>query len=150
MFGAVDDIWHNAAGELIVVDYKATSKNREVSIDAEWQIAYKRQMEVYQWLLRQNGFTVSDVGYFVYTNARIDLEGFADKLEFHTKVLPYSGRADWVETTLQEMKQCLDNDNMPEVGLAAMGGPCDFCSYAQARTALTLDFLKNKQQNGKS
>ena len=30
VFGAVDDIWVNDAGELIVVDYKATSKDKEV------------------------------------------------------------------------------------------------------------------------
>ena len=45
---------------LIVVDYKATSKNSEVNLDAEWQIGYKRQMEFYQYLLRNNGFKVSD------------------------------------------------------------------------------------------
>jgi len=71
VFGAVDDVWVNDDGELIVVDYKATSKNKEIDIDAPWQISYKRQLEVYQWLLRQNGFTVSDTGYFVYTNARM-------------------------------------------------------------------------------
>lgn len=36
------------------------------ALDQDWQIGYKRQMEVYQWLLRQNGCTVSDIGYFVY------------------------------------------------------------------------------------
>jgi len=44
--GAVDDIWVNKQGELIVVDYKATSKNDEVNLDAEWQDGYKRQMEI--------------------------------------------------------------------------------------------------------
>ena len=46
-------------GELIVVDYKATSKDGEVTLDAPRQDGYKRQMEFYQWLLRCNGFTVS-------------------------------------------------------------------------------------------
>ncbi|MDO8571328.1 MAG: hypothetical protein Q7R79_01485, partial [bacterium] len=41
--GAVDDIWVNPMGELIVVDYKSTSKDSEVTIDAEWQDSYKRQ-----------------------------------------------------------------------------------------------------------
>ncbi|MBU1015242.1 hypothetical protein KKI17_02290 [Patescibacteria group bacterium] len=35
--GAVDDIWQNSKGELHVVDYKATSKNGEVNLDADWQ-----------------------------------------------------------------------------------------------------------------
>jgi CRISPR/Cas system-associated exonuclease Cas4 (RecB family) len=90
IFGAIDDVWVNDDNELIVVDYKATAKQSEVSLDADWQIAYKRQMEIYQWLLRQNGFEVSNTGYFVYTNGRLDLDGFYNKIEFRTKFL---GRA---------------------------------------------------------
>src|SRR6185436_13943842 len=33
VFGAVDDIWVTENGELLVVDYKATSKQSDVSID---------------------------------------------------------------------------------------------------------------------
>jgi CRISPR/Cas system-associated exonuclease Cas4 (RecB family) len=142
VFGAIDDVWVNDEGELIVVDYKATAKASEVNIDSDWQISYKRQMEVYQWLLRQNGFQVNDTGYFVYTNARLDLDGFNDHMEFHTKLIPYTGKADWVEPTLVKMKACLENDDMPPVGEAAMGGACDYCSYARSRTELTLRNIK--------
>ena len=142
VFGAIDDVWVNPAGELIVVDYKATSKKTEVSIDSDWQMSYKRQLEVYQWLLRQNGFAVNNTGYFVYTNASLEPEGFGDKLEFFTKVIPYTGSDAWVEQTLIKMKACMDSDDMPPIGDAAMGGPCDFCSYARARTELTLKYLK--------
>lgn len=145
VFGAVDDVWVNDAGELIVVDYKATSKNKEVDIDSEWQISYKRQMEVYQWLLRQNGFAVSDTGYFVYTNARVDVDGFGDHLEFRTKLIPYSGDDSWVEPTLVKMKACIESDTMPPVGKAAMGGDCDYCLYARARTELTLAHVTAKK-----
>lgn len=144
IFGAVDDIWINDDGELIVVDYKATSKNKEVSIDSDWQISYKRQIEIYQWLLRQNGFDVSDTGYFVYTNARMDTDGFGNRLEFTTKLIPYLGNASWVDDVLIRMKACIESDDMPPVGDAAMGGPCDFCTYARQRTELTLGHLKNK------
>lgn len=144
VFGAVDDIWVNDAGELLVVDYKATSKASDVSIDSEWQISYKRQMEVYQWLLRQNGFKVSDTGYFVYTNGRIDLEGFNDRLEFKTKIIPYTGSDAWVDTTLQEMKECMEGD-IPAVGKAAMGGDCDFCTYAKQRAELTIKALQTRK-----
>jgi CRISPR/Cas system-associated exonuclease Cas4 (RecB family) len=142
VFGAIDDVWVNPEGELIVVDYKATSKKTEVGIDSDWQISYKRQLEVYQWLLRQNGFQVNDTGYFVYTNASLEAEGFADRLEFKTKVIPYKGSDAWIEPTLAEMKACLESDDMPPVGDAAMGGPCDFCTYARSRTELTLKALK--------
>jgi CRISPR/Cas system-associated exonuclease Cas4 (RecB family) len=145
VFGAVDDIWVNNNGELIVVDYKATAKSSDVSIDAEWQISYKRQLEVYQWLLRSNGFTVSDTGYFVYTNGRLDLDGFNDRVEFKTKIIPYKGNDAWVEPTIIKMKKCMDGD-MPDVGTAAMGGTCEFCSYARARTELTVKALQTKSK----
>ena len=50
--------------------------------DADWQDGYKRQMEIYQWLLRKNGLDVSDTGYFVYCNGKTDKEAFDGKLEF--------------------------------------------------------------------
>ncbi|MDB5185418.1 MAG: hypothetical protein JWN38_1226 [Candidatus Saccharibacteria bacterium] len=144
VFGAVDDLWVAPDGQVIVVDYKATSKDREVSIDSDWQISYKRQMEVYQWLLRQNGLPVQDTGYFVYTNGRADLDAFNDKVEFRTKIIPYKGDDSWVEPTLGRMKACMDSDDMPPIGEAAMGGPCDYCSYARARTELTLAAIQKK------
>lgn len=143
VFGAIDDLWVDDAGRAIVVDYKATSKDREVSIDSDWQISYKRQLEVYQWLLRQNGLEVNDIGYFVYTNARIDVDSFADRLEFRTKLIPYKGNDSWVEPTLKKMKDCLEGD-MPPVGMAAMGGECDFCLYAKERAKLTIQAMRKK------
>lgn len=143
IFGAVDDVWVNPAGELIVVDYKATAKAAEVNLDADWQVTYKRQLEVYQWLLRQNGFAVSDTGYFVYANGRMDLEAFNDRVEFRTKVIPYTGSDAWVEQAIVKMKKTMEGE-MPEVGTSIMGGPCEFCAYARARTELTLKAIKKK------
>ncbi|MDB5185718.1 MAG: hypothetical protein JWL85_241 [Candidatus Saccharibacteria bacterium] len=145
VFGAVDDVWVNDAGEVIVVDYKATAKTTEVSIDSDWQMSYKRQMEVYQWLLRQNGFQVSDTGYFVYCNGRFDMDGFNNRVEFRTKVIPYTGNASWVESTLLKMKEVMEGD-MPPIGRAAMGGDCDFCMYAKQRMQLTMAALQAKKQ----
>jgi len=53
IFGAIDDIWINPDKELIIVDYKSTSKDGDINLDADWQIGYKRQMEIYQWLFRK-------------------------------------------------------------------------------------------------
>lgn len=126
--GAVDDVWQNNNGELIVVDYKATSKTSAVTIEEEWQMGYKRQMEVYQWLLRQNGFEVSNRGYFVYCNGRTDLEAFDGKIEFDVTLLPYDGNDSWVEGTLMQMRKCLDNPSTPTPSKM-----CEFCGYAEAR-----------------
>jgi len=130
--GAIDDVWVAPDGTLFVVDYKATSKDEEVTLDAEWQNGYKRQMEVYQWLLRANGFKVSDVGYFVYANGRKDKEKFEGILEFRVKVIPYEGNADWIEDTLSNIKDCLDSDTIPE-----SHHDCDYCKYKDAVVDVT-------------
>lgn len=122
--GGVDDIWVNPEGEIIIVDYKATSKNGEVNLDADWQIGYKRQMEVYQWLFRKNGFKVSETGYFVYCNGDADKEAFDGKLEFDVVAIPYKGDDTWVETALIDAKKCLMQDSVP-----ASVDECDYCQY---------------------
>ncbi len=125
--GGIDDLWINSKKELIVVDYKATSKNSEVDLEQDWQIGYKRQMEVYQWLFRQNGFKVQDTGYFVYCNGVSDNEFFDQKLEFKISVLPYKGNDYWVEPIVFKAKECLISDNIPEPS-----DDCDICLYRKS------------------
>jgi len=126
--GAIDDLWQNKKGEYIVVDYKATSKAEEITaLNKDWQIGYKRQMEIYQWLLRQNGLKVSDTGYFVYCNGQTDREAFDGKLEFDITLIPYKGDDSWVEETIIEAHKCLNGDKIP----AAASG-CDYCNYIEA------------------
>lgn len=125
--GGIDDAWMNSRGELHIVDYKATAKKSEVTLDADWQDGYKRQMEIYQWLFSKNGFKVSPVGYFVYVNGKTDKEAFDGRLEFDVKIIPYEGNDSWVEPTLQEAKNCLMQDTLP-----AAGKECDFCTYRKA------------------
>lgn len=125
--GAIDDIWINKEGELIIVDYKSTSKEEKVSLDKDWQISYKRQMEIYQWLFRQNGFDVSDTGYFVYCNGKTDRKAFDGKLEFDIDLIPYTGDTSWIEETLQDMKKCLMSNTIPKPS-----ADCDYCLYRKA------------------
>ena len=122
--GGVDDVWVNRAGEIIIVDYKATAKNGEVNLDAEWQIGYKRQMEIYQWLFRQNGFKVNETGYFVYCNGRTTQESFDAKLEFDIKLIPYKGNPDWVEGTIKEIWNCINSETIP-----LQNPECEYCNY---------------------
>ena len=125
--GGVDDVWVNPKGEIIVVDYKATSKSSEVNLDADWQIGYKRQMEVYQWLFRKNGFEVFQTGYFVYCNGDADKEAFDGKLEFDVKIIPYQGDDSWVEKAVIDAKACLMGENIPEPSQN-----CDYCRYVDS------------------
>ncbi len=125
LFGAVDDLWINLdTEELIVVDYKATSKNSEVNLDADWQIGYKRQMEFYQYLLRNNGFKVSDTGYFVYCNGIKDKDRFDEKLDFKISLLDYKGNGDWIEETLESLVKLLNQEEIP-----GYSEECKHCDY---------------------
>lgn len=127
--GAVDDIWVNPAGELIVVDYKSTSKPGVIEVldDSSWNEQYKRQMGVYQWLLRHNGFEVSSMGYLVYANAHDDKEAFDGKLEFDVTIVECEGQSEWIEDILPRIKETLEHDEIPPVGEA-----CEFCPYREA------------------
>ncbi len=124
--GGIDDVWVNPDGELIVVDYKATSKEGPITLDDEWKIQYKRQMEIYQWLFRQNDFKVSNLGYFVYVNGKTDRKSFDGKLEFDVAVIPYEGSDEWIDATLVEAKECLMQKHIP-VGAV----DCEVCSYVE-------------------
>jgi len=126
--GAIDDLWKNSAGEYIVVDYKSTSKDEEITeLNKNWQDSYKRQMEVYQWLLRKNGLGVSDVGYFVYCNGRTDVDKFDGKLEFDLTLIAYKGSDKWIGDTIKEIHTCLQQDRIPSAD-----EDCDYCAYREA------------------
>ncbi len=128
VFGLVDDIWQHSDGSLAVVDYKATSTPAVISLDG--RNSYKRQLEVYQWLLRQNGFTVSDTGYLVFVNATKDKNMFDRMLEFAFSILPYEGSDSWVEEALLGAKECLLSDVLPPSTTA-----CEWCAYRNAAKA---------------
>lgn len=120
--GAVDDVWINSQGELIIVDYKATSTKKDVTLDD--RASYKRQMEIYQWLLRKNGFTVSNVGYFVYCNGDSARTEFMGSLQFKVSLLPYEGNDSWIEKVLFDIKNCLNGHVLPNASVS-----CDYCEY---------------------
>ncbi len=126
--GAIDDVWKNTEkDELYIVDYKSTSKEEKVTLDKEWQIGYKRQMEVYQWLFRQNGFKVSSTGYFVYCNGKTDREAFDAKLDFDIDLISYTGDDGWVPKALAGIRECLMKAKPP-----APAPECDYCRYRKA------------------
>ncbi|MFT4551786.1 MAG: hypothetical protein ACI9S8_000407 [Chlamydiales bacterium] len=137
LFGYVDDIWvDRKTGELIVVDYKSTSKDdSKISLGEDWQKSYKRQLEMYQWIFRQMGYKVSDTAYVIYCNGdktrpefcfddeNGDIKG---RMEFNLHVLPYVGKTDWIEPTLTEIKALVDSGEKP-----APTENCGWCKYVE-------------------
>lgn len=128
--GAIDDVWLDThTGQLIVVEYKSTSTSKEISLDdgTDWKEAYKRQIDIYQWLLRKNDFDVSNDSYFVYANGLKTPDAFNNNLQFETLLLDYQGSDEWVESVIIEMKSVLDLDTIPE-----HNENCETCSYVQS------------------
>ena len=95
-------------------------------MDDEYKKGYKRQIEVYQWIYRQNGHKVSNMGYIVYANGIKDREKFDGILEFEMTLHPHEGDDSWVEPVIFEMKKVLDGDNAPDAD-----DLCEYCEYRE-------------------
>ena len=124
--GAIDDIWLNEKNELIIVDYKATSKDQAINSEEHLYSAYKRQMEFYQWLFAKAGFPVAEHGYFVYCNGIKNKQEFKRHLEFTVTLIPYQGSKEWIEPTLKQIKTTLLGDEIPQEK-----AECDYCKFAK-------------------
>jgi hypothetical protein len=132
VFGAIDDLWQNSKKEYIVVDYKATAVNEKIiALNKSYHESYKRQLEIYQWLLRRNGLTVSNTGYFLYCNGQKDRKAFDGKLEFDVTLIAHTGNDAWVEQAIIDAHTCLCNDHIPDAN-----EDCDYCSYRAAVTSV--------------
>ena len=127
-FGAIDDLWQTSTGEYIVVDYKATAKKDEITaLDQPWHESFKRQMDIYQWLLKKNGHKVSNTGYILYCNGNAYEEKFEARMDFRMTLLAYEGDSSWVDDITVRLYECLNSDELP--------GPepyCDYCKYVNA------------------
>ena len=129
--GGLDDVWQNKeSGELHIVDYKSTAQMGKVRkpldesfiappIDPnkpDYKAAYRRQMDMYQWIMRRKGFEVSNVGYFVYVDGQhASQTGMIDSadptkavMEFNTAIIPYRGDDSWVEKVLTQVKSGIE------------------------------------------
>jgi len=141
--GAIDDVWINPdTKELHIVDYKSTSKDDEIKeLDQEWHEGYKRQMEVYQWLLRMNGFNVSSTGYWLYVTATQTQRAFDGALHFESNLISYEGDTRWITNVLHEIKSTLDAPGLP-----FSGDDCDVCRFTRERNRVVAGFANQDEQ----
>ncbi len=134
--GAIDDVWIDTdTNELVIVEYKSTSTQSEIDLNdgTPWKEQYKRQIDIYQWLFRMNGFEVSDDSVFLYSNGIKTVEKFNDVMKFKTYVLEYKGSTDWVEPKIIEIKKVLDQTSIP-----SLNEECETCSYVESVQAYNL------------
>ncbi len=81
-------------------------------------------MEVYQWIFRQLGFKVSNIGYFVFANAGKNRPRFDGRLEFELEIISHKGDDSWIESTPLEIKNCLESNEIPP-----SSENCEYCEY---------------------
>lgn len=125
--GGIDDLWQNKKNGIFhVVDYKATAKNEVVKELPEWADGYRRQAEIYQWLLRKNGLKVSDTAYFLYCTGNVHAKEFNANLSFHMELIPYKGDDSWVDGVLQGLQKCIKLKSPPP--------PKQDCLYCKFRS----------------
>ncbi|MCY3804618.1 MAG: PD-(D/E)XK nuclease family protein [Candidatus Saccharibacteria bacterium] len=148
IFGGLDDVWINDAEELMVVDYKSTAKNEAVTelyAEGSYHDAYRRQIEIYQWLLKKNDFKVSPIAYFVYANGQKQKPKFNNRLEFAVEVIAYEGQTEWIDGVIDDIKVCLDSD-IPSVITKSDNSDqlqCSHCRYVHERLMLGQTLRKN-------
>jgi predicted nucleic-acid-binding Zn-ribbon protein len=127
--GGVDDIWFDKdKEELVVVDYKAQSKEGVVEteeyLENKYHQSYKIQMDIYVYILRQMKFKVSDTAYFLVCNGLKTPDKFDATLHFDLTLVPYKTDISWIKNKIIEMKKVLDAKNVPEINKT-----CEKCMY---------------------
>ena len=131
-YGAVDDVWIKPDGELILSDVKSTSKNNfdwdETWNKYEYPKAYRRQLEMYQWLFRKNGFKVSNTAYLVYFNGLKNEPMFNQTLKFELHLIKLDCDDSWVEEKVIEASTLLDSKEIPDSSIE-----CEDCQYFKKR-----------------
>ena len=145
--GGLDDVWHDPkTDELFIVDYKSTAGKRnedltalqEISLVGAYKETYKRQMDMYQWIMKQNGFNVNKTGYFVYVNGdqhfedgMLEAEQDKARMNFDVQLIEYEGNDAWIPQVLLDLKACLLSDTCPEHAAEGFGPKGDKqCEYA--------------------
>ncbi len=135
VFGAIDDLWIGLSEPVVhVVDYKATAASKPVTeMSRPFHMNYKRQVEVYSWLLSHNGVPVSQTAYFLYCTAMNNAEAFGQTLRFRCAAIPHECRTAWIDSELQWVRKCLDAEEAPKGN-----DDCAMCKYVSLAGAAIL------------
>jgi len=135
VMGAFDDLWND--GAISVVDTKAGDDAKEQLAGSYYWDCYRRQMDIYTWLLYRQGFPVNFMSYFIWAQAvckkrtaddeeRLRAEPTSFALTFRLSVVPYRTSIGWIEEKLLEIKECLMSDSAPRVKRKSS---CKYCRF---------------------
>ena len=88
-------------------------------------------MDIYQFLVRRQGFDVSNRGWFVYANGDGKAAEFGDALRFTTQMIPYDGDDAWVLDAFRRTVATVNAGKVP-----APGEDCEYCVYVEKAAAI--------------
>ena len=128
LYGGVDDIMIDEEDKLVVIDFKATAKKADILSSADVYNngeSYKRQLEVYSWLLKQNGFDLSDIGYLMYYNGDASKPHLGREMYFRRTLVPFTLDTSWIGPQVEAMYNCLQLDDAPDFN----NSKCEDCLY---------------------
>ena len=135
--GAIDDVWQKPNGDLIISDVKATSKkifDWEYTYSMHYGKGYKRQLEMYQWLFRKNGFKVANEAYLLYYNGLKNEPFFKQNMQFDLHVVKLECDDSWVEKTVNDAVTLIESNIIPKGSKS-----CEDCNYLRKRWQLSKD-----------
>ena len=121
LYGAVDDVLQLGDGSLAVIDYKS-SGSREIKIYDD----YQKQMDIYTYLLHQNGFKTHTEAYFVFYQVDKTGGGFQNALPFIESLKAVRADKSWVGDVFEQAVLTTRKASPPE-----LVAPCQHCLYVQ-------------------
>ena len=125
--GAVDNLLIKGK-TLTVLDYKT----RGFPLKEDTHEHYRLQMDIYNFLLRKNGYKTSDKSYllFYYPNS-VNAGG---EVIFETRLVPLKVNTENGEKMFRKAVKLLDSDTPPEPSKE-----CQFCEWARRMTSITSE-----------
>src|SRR5439155_12851249 len=108
-YGIVDDVWLHSEGELIIVDYKSTGKDKHYIVNpigSKWDRINQRQLSFYAILFKKNGYNIHPKGYLVYSIAVKDNVSFNQMIAFDMAVQRCDLDGSWYEPTMRAIRNC--------------------------------------------
>jgi len=125
LYGAVDDVLEFSDGSLAVVDYKS-SGSKEITIYDD----YQKQMDIYNWILKQKGYDTYPEAFFVFYQVQKEEDGFHNVLKFKEQVKPVKVNLEWVGSVFEAAVELARQDEPPLVS-GNTQKHCDHCHYVE-------------------
>lgn len=131
LYGAVDDVLEFSDGSLAVIDYKS-SGSKEITIYDD----YQKQMDVYSWILKQNGYEMYPSAFFVFYQVQKDENIFNNVLRFKEQVKQVKVNMEWVGVAFEGAVE-LARQDLPPSESGNKNKHCGHCHFVQMASRLS-------------